>query len=85
MPEAGLMQPGPTLLESGVLYIIYQGVKSSVFPVSYTHLTIIRWETNRQILKETGFTRENDPAFEAILDAMEGGSAFEVITQYIME
>ena len=24
--------PGPTLLESGVLYIIYQGVKSSVFP-----------------------------------------------------
>lgn len=26
------MQPGPTLLESGVLYIIYQGVKSSVFP-----------------------------------------------------
>lgn len=32
LPEAGLMQPGPTLLESGVLYIIYQGVKSSVFP-----------------------------------------------------
>lgn len=30
--RAGLMQPGPTLLESGVLYIIYQGVKSSVFP-----------------------------------------------------
>lgn len=28
---------------------------------------------------------ENDPAFEAILDAMEGGSAFEVITQYIKE
>lgn len=40
---------------------------------------------NRQILKETGFTRENDPAFEAILDAMEGGSSFEVITQYIKE
>ncbi|MBS6250727.1 MAG: hypothetical protein ACLVF5_03250 [Lachnospiraceae bacterium] len=36
-------------------------------------------------MKETGFTRENDPAFEAILDAMEGGSAFEVITQYIKE
>lgn len=32
LPETGLMQPGPTLLESGVLYIIYQGVKSSVFP-----------------------------------------------------
>ena len=32
LPEAGLMLPGPTLLESGVLYIIYQGVKSSVFP-----------------------------------------------------
>ena len=32
LPEAGLMQPGPTLLQSGVLYIIYQGVKSSVFP-----------------------------------------------------
>ena len=25
LPEAGLMQPGPTLLQSGVLYIIYQG------------------------------------------------------------
>ena len=32
LPEAGLMQPGPSLLQSGVLYIIYQGVKSSVFP-----------------------------------------------------
>ncbi|MFR7950927.1 MAG: hypothetical protein ACLU4W_07515, partial [Acutalibacteraceae bacterium] len=54
----------------------------NIIPIAQT---IIRWETNRQILKETGFTRENDPAFEAILDAMEGGSAFEVITQYIKE
>ena len=37
-------------------------------------------ETNRKERMLTGFYTENDPAFEAILDAMEGGSL--VITQY---
>lgn len=67
-------------------------VKQSVSPQNYQAMQaslakqgLSKREVNRQILKETGFTREDDPAFEAVLNAMEGGTSVEVTTQYIKE
>lgn len=67
-------------------------VKQSVSPQNYQAMQsslarqgMTKREMNRQILAETEFLKDSDPAFEAILDAMEGGASLEVTTQYIKE
>lgn len=67
-------------------------VKQSVSPQNYQAMQsalarqgLSKREMNRQILAETEFLKDSDPAFEAVLDAMEGGTSVEVTTQYIKE